>query len=63
MDPSHLFWQGIDPIAAVRRLDGLVYHAAAKDTRINAANVALHGVLDDRFTRITENPRTMAATR
>jgi len=56
MDPSHLFWQGIDPIAAVRHLGGLVYHAAAKDTRINPANVALHGVLDDRFTRITDNP-------
>ena len=50
MDPSHLFWQGIDPIAAVRHLGELVFHAAAKDTRINAGNVRLHGVLDDRFT-------------
>ena len=52
MDPSHLFWQGIDPVAAVEHLGGLVYHAAAKDTRINEANVRLHGVLDDRFTRV-----------
>ena len=37
MDPSHLFWQGIDPVAAVEHLGDLVYHAAAKDTRINAA--------------------------
>jgi sugar phosphate isomerase/epimerase len=51
MDPSHLFWQGIDPVAAVQHLGGLVFHAAAKDTRINADNVRLHGVLDDRFTR------------
>ncbi|GGL15731.1 sugar phosphate isomerase/epimerase family protein [Mangrovihabitans endophyticus] len=51
MDPSHLFWQGIDPVAAVRHLDGLVFHAAAKDTRINAEHVRIHGVLDDRFTR------------
>jgi sugar phosphate isomerase/epimerase len=51
MDPSHLFWQGIDPVAAVEYLGGLVYHAAAKDTRINEANVRLYGVLDDRFTR------------
>src|SRR3954471_8856108 len=51
MDPSHLFWQGIDPVAAVKHLGGLVFHAAAKDTRINAGNVALYGVLDDRFTR------------
>ena len=35
MDPSHLFWQGIDPTEAVRSLGDLVYNAAAKDTRIN----------------------------
>jgi sugar phosphate isomerase/epimerase len=51
MDPSHLFWQGIDPVAAVQHLGPLVFHAAAKDTRINAENVKLYGVLDDRFTR------------
>ncbi|HEV7961785.1 MAG TPA: sugar phosphate isomerase/epimerase [Actinoplanes sp.] len=51
LDPSHLFWQGIDPVAAVRHLGDLVFHAAAKDTRINADNVKLYGVLDDRFTR------------
>jgi sugar phosphate isomerase/epimerase len=50
MDPSHLFWQGIDPVAAVRHLGDLVFHAAAKDTRINPDNVKLYGVLDDRFT-------------
>jgi sugar phosphate isomerase/epimerase len=52
MDPSHLFWQGIDPVAAVQYLGDLVFHAAAKDTRINADNVKLFGVLDDRFGRI-----------
>src|SRR6266540_1146144 len=46
MDPSHLFWQGIDPIAALDRLGGLVYNAAAKDTRINDA-AKVNGVLDD----------------
>jgi sugar phosphate isomerase/epimerase len=51
MDPSHLFWQGIDPIAAVERLGHLVYMAAAKDTRINAA-AKVNGVLDDRFSRV-----------
>ena len=51
MDPSHLFWQGIDPVAAVEHLGDLVFHAAAKDTRINAENVKVFGVLDDRFTR------------
>ena len=51
MDPSHLFWQGIDPVAALDRLGGLVYNAAAKDTRINQA-AKVNGVLDDRFGRV-----------
>ena len=57
MDPSHLFWQQIDPIAAIEFLGELVYTAAAKDVRINDA-VKIHGVLDDRFRRVPadENP-------
>ena len=57
MDPSHLFWQGIDPIAAIDWLGPLVFHAAAKDTRINE-NCKIYGVLDERFTRIplVQNP-------
>jgi sugar phosphate isomerase/epimerase len=51
MDPSHLFWQGIDPVLAVRSLGELVYNAAAKDTRINEA-ARVNGVLDDRFGRV-----------
>ena len=35
LDPSHLFWQGIDPTEAATALGELVYNAAAKDTRIN----------------------------
>jgi sugar phosphate isomerase/epimerase len=51
MDPSHLFWQGIDPVAAVEALGDLVYNAAAKDTRINEA-ASVNGVLDDRHGRV-----------
>jgi sugar phosphate isomerase/epimerase len=51
MDPSHLFWQGIDPVLAIEHLGGLVYNAAAKDTRINEA-AKINGVLDDRFGRV-----------
>jgi len=51
MDPSHLFWQGIDPTAAVQALGDLVFNAAAKDTRINPAAL-VNGVLDDRFGRV-----------
>jgi len=44
-DPSHLFWQGMDPIASVRALKGCIYHVHAKDCRIYPAN-AVNGVLD-----------------
>lgn len=45
-DPSHLFWQGIDPVVAIRQLKGAIYHFHAKDTKIDAANTAFKGVLD-----------------
>ncbi len=48
MDPSHLFWQGMDPIAAIRALGDAVYHVHLKDTEIIADQVALAGVLDSR---------------
>jgi sugar phosphate isomerase/epimerase len=48
LDPSHFFWQGIDPIASIRALGGAVGHAHLKDTEIDAGQVALAGVLDDR---------------
>ncbi len=49
MDPSHLFWQGMEPIKAIEYLGNRVFNAAAKDTRINEANCQLNGVLDDRY--------------
>jgi sugar phosphate isomerase/epimerase len=51
LDPSHLFWQGMDPVAVVRYLGPLVLHAAAKDVRINE-NAKIYGVLDNRFRRL-----------
>jgi sugar phosphate isomerase/epimerase len=45
-DPSHLYWQGIDPMASIRALAGAVHHVHAKDTYIDQANVAVNGVLD-----------------
>lgn len=52
LDASHLFWQQMDPIAVVRELGPLIFHAAAKDTRINKA-AELYGVLTNRFRRIS----------
>jgi sugar phosphate isomerase/epimerase len=45
-DPSHMFWQGIDPCAAVRALGEAVFHVHAKDTRIYDVNSRVNGVLD-----------------
>lgn len=45
-DPSHLIWQGIDPVAAIRALEGAIYHFHAKDTKLDKYNIAKFGVLD-----------------
>lgn len=45
-DPSHLFWQGMDPVASIRALKGAIHHFHAKDTKIDPYNNAVNGVLD-----------------
>lgn len=45
-DPSHLFWQGMDPIACIRALGKAVFHVHAKDARVNPYTTALNGVND-----------------
>lgn len=45
-DPSHLFWQGIDPVYAIKALEGAIYHFHAKDTKIDEYNSKVNGVLD-----------------
>ena len=46
VDPSHLFWQGMDPCEAIKMLKGAIYHFHAKDTKIDAANAARIGGLE-----------------
>jgi sugar phosphate isomerase/epimerase len=46
LDPSHMFWQAIDPIAAIRVLGDSIFHVHAKDTQIYERNLPLTGVLD-----------------
>ncbi len=48
LDPSHFFWQGIDPIEAARVLGdaGCIYHVHGKDTAIDPQNTRLGGTLD-----------------
>ena len=47
-DPSHLYWQGIDVIDAIRLLGehDAIHHFHAKDTRVYEPNVREKGVLD-----------------
>ncbi|MCI3923340.1 sugar phosphate isomerase/epimerase [Paenibacillus sp. TRM 82003] len=48
LDPSHLWWQGIDPVAAIRYLGraGAIHHFHAKDTTFEQSNVDKYGVTD-----------------
>ena len=45
-DPSHLFWQGIDPVTAIRYLGDAIFFFHAKDTKIDKLNTDVNGVLD-----------------
>jgi sugar phosphate isomerase/epimerase len=56
-DPSHLYWQGIDPVEAIKSLGrrGAIFHVHAKDTYIDPANVTANGVLDTKpYDRVLE---------
>ncbi|MGI8643166.1 MAG: sugar phosphate isomerase/epimerase family protein [Thermomicrobiales bacterium] len=47
-DPSHLFWQQMDPLVSVRELGEAIYHVHMKDTWVDPVNVRRNGVLDTR---------------
>jgi sugar phosphate isomerase/epimerase len=51
LDPSHFFWQSIDPLAVARRLGGRVAFAHGKDTALDDGRIPLDGVLDRRSWR------------
>ena len=48
LDPSHFFWQGIDPVEAARYLgeNRCIFHVHAKDTAIDPRNSRTFGTLD-----------------
>lgn len=47
-DPSHLWWQGIDPVAAIKILgrENAIHHFHAKDTYIDWDHVNMYGLTD-----------------
>lgn len=46
LDPSHLFWNGVDPLAAIRALGDAIHHVHAKDCYVDSFNVAVNGCND-----------------
>jgi sugar phosphate isomerase/epimerase len=48
-DPSHLFWQGMDPLVCARELGSAIYHVHMKDTWLDKPNIARNGVLDTKL--------------
>lgn len=46
LDPSHLIWQGVDIVGAIKELKDAIHFFHAKDTAIDSANAKVNGVLD-----------------
>jgi sugar phosphate isomerase/epimerase len=45
VDPSHVWWMGIDPIVYVEQLRGAIGYAHAKDVKLDARAIARDGVV------------------
>ncbi|MBS4223777.1 sugar phosphate isomerase/epimerase family protein [Lederbergia citrea] len=54
-DPSHYFWQGMNPVNSIKALGDAIFHFHAKDTRIDPQNNSLNGVLDTKSYRDIAN--------
>jgi sugar phosphate isomerase/epimerase len=48
LDPSHLFWQRMDPVRVVKALGPALFHVHLKDVEFLDDELALNGVLDPR---------------
>jgi sugar phosphate isomerase/epimerase len=58
-DPSHLFWNGVDPVAAIRKLGDAIYHVHGKDVYVDRLNVSVNGCNDNKpYDRIAERSWT-----
>jgi sugar phosphate isomerase/epimerase len=47
LDPSHLFWQRMDPLKVIDRLGSSIGYSHGKDVRYHAAELDLNGLLDN----------------
>lgn len=49
LDPSHLFWQRMDPLKVIEKLGSKIGYAHAKDVRYDTTELELNGLLDSRW--------------
>ena len=55
LDPSHLWWQGMDLPTVIAALGDAIFHVHAKDVALSPANIARNGVLDPKsYARMPE---------
>ena len=47
-DPSHLFWNGVDAVAAIRKLGDAIYHVHGKDCYVDELNISVNGCNDNK---------------
>ncbi len=47
-DPSHLFWNGVDPVAAIRKLGEAIVHVHGKDVYVDQQNISVNGCNDNK---------------
>jgi sugar phosphate isomerase/epimerase len=45
-DPSHLFWNGVNPVAAIRALGDAITHVHGKDVTVDKLNIEVNGCND-----------------
>ncbi len=46
LDPSHLFWNGVDAVSAIRALGEAIVHVHGKDSYVDSINVSVNGCND-----------------
>lgn len=58
-DPSHLFWNGVDPVAAIRKLGEAIVHVHGKDSYLDKYNISVNGCNDHKpYDHISERAWT-----
>jgi sugar phosphate isomerase/epimerase len=58
-DPSHMFWNGVDPVAAIRALGDAIVHVHGKDCYVDKINISVNGCNDHKpYERIPDRAWT-----